>query len=237
MFQLNFQYLNDKDMIRNSLEKMIGRSVSLNITNNAANLLSIRTKQDLVSVRMHWIFLKAGDDIIEEIAAFIRKRRGRTPLIRKFIRENRDCIRAGDSRPRPPAASCTKGRFHDIGEMFAAINDKYFSRRIAASISWGNRNPRRVVRKRILGSYCRHTNTIRISTVLDKKTVPAFFIMYIIYHEMLHSDMEEERKNGRRLLHGPAFRQRERLFEEHEKAAAWEKRYFTGNAREAYSKE
>jgi predicted SprT family Zn-dependent metalloprotease len=236
MFQMNFRHLNDKDTIRDSLEKMIGRSVSLNITDNVANLLSIRTKQDVVSVRMHWMFLKAGDDIIAEIAAFIRKRRGWTPLIRKFIRENRDCIRAGDSRPRLPAAIRTKGRFHDVGEMFSAINDKYFSRRIAASISWGKRNPQRAVKKRILGSYCRHSNTIRINPVLDRRTVPDFFIRYIVYHEMLHSDLEEGRKNGRRLLHGPAFRQRERLFEEHEKAASWEKRYFTGNAREAYSK-
>jgi len=230
MFQLNLQFLNNKDTMRDSLEKMTGRPVSLRITDNATSLLSIRTRQDLVNVRIHWMFLKAGDDIIREISGFIKKRKGCTPLIRKFIHENRSCIKLRDSSSCSPVIIRTQGRFHDLGEMFATLNNAYFGGRVSASISWGKRNPRRVVRKRILGSYSGHTNMIRINPVLDRKTVPGFFIRYIIYHEMLHSIVKEERKNGRRLLHSPAFRERERLFGEYEKAVAWEKKHFTGNS-------
>ena len=229
MFQLNLQFLNNKDTIRDSLEKMTGKPVSLSITDNATSLLLIRTKPDLVSVRMHWMFLKASDDVIKEMSGFIKKRKGQTPLIRNFIHENRACIKVRDCSSNSPVKIRTQGRFHDLGEMFAALNNAYFGGRVSASISWGKRNPRRVVRKRILGSYSRHANTIRINPVLDRRNVPGFFIRYIIYHEMLHSIVKEERKNGRRLLHSPAFRERERLFGEYEKAVAWEKKHFTGN--------
>ena len=231
MFQLSLQFLNNKDAIKDSLEKMTGRLVSLHITDNATSLLSIRTDQDLVSVRMHYMFLRAGDDIIKEISGFIRKRKGSTPLIRKFIHENRSFIRVRACSSCPPVKIRTQGRFHDLSEMFVALNKKYFGGRISALISWGKRNPRRVVRKRLLGSYSGHTNIIRINPVLDRSNVPAFFIRYIIYHEMLHSDMKEERKNGRRLLHTPEFYQRERLFGEYEKAVAFEKQHLTWNAR------
>jgi hypothetical protein len=44
---------------------------------------------------------------------------------------------------------------------------------------------------------------------------------------MLHSIMKEETENGRRSPHSRAFRHRERLFGEYEKAIAWEKKHFT----------
>lgn len=93
MYQLSLQFLNTKDTVMTSLEKMIGRSVQLIITDNTTSLLSIRQTRDPIAVRMHLMFLKAGDDVISEIARFIRKRKGRMPLIREFVKRNRDCIK------------------------------------------------------------------------------------------------------------------------------------------------
>jgi len=237
MYQLTLQFQNSKDTLRDSLEKLSRRPVVLSITDNASSLLSIRIKHDFVFARMHWMFLKAGDDILKEIADFISKRTVRTPLIRHFIQANSDCIKARDGCPKRPVAIRTKGKFHDLREVFTSLNDTYFSGQVTSSISWGRRHARRIVRRLTLGSFSKNTNTIWINTVLDRKTIPGYFIRYIVYHEMLHSIMKEEKKNGRRLLHNSAFRQRERLLGEYEKAVAWEKKYFTGNSKEAYSKE
>jgi predicted metal-dependent hydrolase len=76
--------------------------------------------------------------------------------------------------------------------------------------------------KRTLGSYSQRTNTIRINPVLDRKTVPAYFIEFIVYHEMLHADMGVGRINGRRSVHSSGFRIREKLFKKYEQALAWE---------------
>lgn len=223
MFQLRLQFLHSKDTLADCLEDMTGNPVSLTVTDNAASLLSIRTKGDSVSVRMHWMFLNAGEDVIREIAGFIGTRKGRTPLIRKFIGENRAFLKKKD-RPAGRPNLRTEGRFHNLKEIFDNLNHEYFKGNITAIIGWGKQHARRLVRKRTLGSYCRHGNTIRINPVLDGKNVPRYFLEFVVYHEMLHSDMKEEKKNGRRLVHPPEFQKRERLFREYEKAAAWEKR-------------
>ena len=232
MFQLNLPCLNSKDTLQASLERMTGKPVSVAITDNTASLLSIRQKDSLISVRMHWMFLNAGDEIIREVALFLAKRKGPTPLIRKFIRENRNCIKERDCSAKAPAATRTEGRFYDLRELFDTLNATYFDGRVSSTISWGRRGTRRVVRRRILGSFNSQTNMIRISTVLDRRNIPRFFIRYIIYHEMLHSIMKEENKNGRRLIHSPEFRHRERLFREYQEAIVWEKKHFTGDSRE-----
>jgi len=223
MFQLRLQFLHSIDTLADCFEDMTGKPVSLTITDNAASLLSIKTKGDSFSVRMHWMFLNAGEEIIREIAGFIKTRKGRTPLIRKFIGENRAFLKKKE-RPASRTNLRTKGRFYDLKEILDNLNHKYFNGKVTAFIWWGKQHSRRLVRKRTLGSYCRHGNTIRISTVLDGKNVPRYFLEFVVYHEMLHSDMKEEKKNGRRLVHPPEFQRRERLFREYEKAEAWEKR-------------
>lgn len=224
MFQLSLQFSNSKDTLEDYLEKMTGKSVSLTLTDNSTSLLSIRTKGNSVSVRMHWMFLNANDEVIREIANFMKTRKGRTSLIRKFISENQTSIKKRKQNSRQ-LSIYTQGRFHNLREIFDNLNNEYYGGRITASISWGKENARRAVRNRTLGSYCRHTNTIRINPVLDRKNVPRYFIRYVVYHEMLHSDVEEERKNGRRSVHTSKFLKLERLFKYYEKAVSWEKRF------------
>jgi predicted metal-dependent hydrolase len=118
----------------------------------------------------------------------------------------------------------TQGRFYDLRDIFDDLNSEYFGGRISATISWSRQTSRRHARKRLLGSYWSQTNAIRINPVLDRKSVPLYVIRYIVYHEMLHSVVKEERRNGRRRVHTPAFRKQEQLFKDHDKAVAWEKR-------------
>lgn len=222
MFQLSLQFSNSKDTLKEYLEKITRKSVSLTLTDNYTSMLSIRTKNNSVSVRMHWIFLNADKEIIREIANFIKTRKSWTPLIRKFISENRNCLKNRERNSRQPKIR-TQGRFYNLREIFDSLNNNYFEGGITTSISWGKWNSRKAVKKRTLGSYCVSTNTIRINPVLDRKNVPHYFIEYVIYHEMLHSAVTWEKKNGRKSVHTSEFRKRERLFKEYDKAISWEK--------------
>jgi predicted metal-dependent hydrolase len=121
----------------------------------------------------------------------------------------------------------TLGRYHNLREIFDDLNAEYFQNLITASISWGKKNARRAVRKRTLGSYNGHTNAILINPVLDRKIVPDYFIRFLVYHEMLHSALKEEKKNGRRRIHTAEFRGREKFFRYYEEAISWEKKHFT----------
>jgi hypothetical protein len=75
-----------------------------------------------------------------------------------------------------------------------------------------------------LGSYCGSTDVIRISPLLDRRSVPSYFVEFIVYHEMLHADLSVATERGRRRLHPEEFRIRERQFISYEKAIAWEKK-------------
>jgi hypothetical protein len=226
MGQLSLQFSDSKDTLKDFFERMIGRSLSLVLTDNSTSMLSIRTINGSIAVRMHRMFLDAGEDILREMAVFIKTRRGRTPLVRKFISENRTCLKKKD-RSSSTSLIRTQGRFYDLLEIFSDINQEYFEGGITASISWGKANKRRLVRKRTLGTYCRTADTIRINPVLDRRSVPLYFIKFVVYHEMLHGYIKEEKKNGRRSLHSPEFKRKERLFKEYQKAVSWEKEYGT----------
>jgi hypothetical protein len=64
---------------------------------------------------------------------------------------------------------------------------------------------------------------VRIHPALDRRWVPRYFLAYVMFHEMLHHAMPVTRGPGRRLLHPPEFREREREFRHHERALAWER--------------
>lgn len=218
--QLPLPLSHDEDSLRVYLEKITGKSISLKITDNSTSMISLKTKGGIVYVRLHRIFLNAGDDIIFEIAQFIKNKKGRTPLIRDFIKQNSNCLKR---KPPKKISINTQGKYYDLREIYAKANGEYFDGRVTASITWGTKSPGYAVRKRTLGSYSSHTNTIRINPILDKKSVPRYFIEFIVYHEMLHADIDVVTKNSRRSVHSREFKSREKLFKHYEKVIAWEK--------------
>jgi hypothetical protein len=46
----------------------------------------------------------------------------------------------------------------------------------------------------------------------------------VVFHEMLHQAVPAREANGRRIVHGPEFRRRERAYPEFARAKAWEER-------------
>jgi predicted metal-dependent hydrolase len=198
-----------------------GKPVSLTITDNSSSLLSVKTRGGMLVIRLHRIFLDADGVVIDEIADFIKHRKGKTPHLKKFVRQNIGLL--PEKRPRKTELK-TEGRYHDLGEICRELNNEYFRGRIFCPITWGVRSPRYAARKRTLGSYNNHTNTIRINPLLDRKTVPRYFVDFVVYHEMVHADTEITEKRGRRSVHSKEFRRRERLFRHYDRAVAWERK-------------
>lgn len=210
--------LNNASELEDYLQRASGMNISLTLTENSTSMLSSRIKDGVIHVRAHRIFLTADTDTLSDIAGFIRKRRGGSALIKRHIKEN--CLHIEKKPPRKTRPDTT-GRYYDLQSIYEAVNREYFEHRITAAITWGLKNTRHIVRKRTLGSFNSHTNTIRISRTLDRKTVPPFFIEFVVYHEMLHADMAIEKAGSRRSVHSKEFRRREKLFESYDKAAAW----------------
>jgi hypothetical protein len=221
--QMDLLFSHSKDSLVSYFEEETGKPVSLTITDNSTSMISVKTTRDLIAIRLHRMFLDAGNGVIQEVAVFARRRKGSTPLIRDFIRKNQTAFENTDRNSRK-VVTRTCGRYHDLQELFDLVNNQYFTGKIKASISWGKKIPRCAVRKRTLGSYSYHTNTIWINPILDRKNIPRYLVKFIVYHEMLHSVIPVETRNGRRRMHPPEFRKRERLFENYEKVLSWEKK-------------
>jgi hypothetical protein len=65
---------------------------------------------------------------------------------------------------------------------------------------------------------------IRINPILDSRSVPRYFLEFIVYHEMLHADIGIKKGVVRRIIHSSEFKKREKLFKHYEKAINWEKK-------------
>ncbi len=220
---LPFVLQNDETYLKNYFQKRFNKPVILILTDNATSMISVREKHDAISVRLHRIFLKADERVLDEVAAFIKEKGGTRPAIKAFIRNNKSCLK--DSPPRTVTIN-PQGRFYNLTDIFNALNRDYFDDRVAASITWGKRSSRYAVRKRTLGSYQKKTNTIRINPILDRRKVPRYVIEFVVYHEMLHAVIDTVVENGRRSIHSKEFNNREHEYRNYDKAIEWEKRVF-----------
>lgn len=217
--QLPLVFSHTEHTLSQYFEECLGRQVSILLTDNGTTMLSARVRDDVLRIRLHRMFVNADNGIIEDIVSFLKNRKSVMTRFRKFVRENRERLR---TKPAKKVSLVTRGKCHDLSELYHEINEEYFGGMISAEITWGSTSPRHAVRRRTLGSYSERAQLIRINPVLDKKTVPRYFVAFIVYHEMLHAAMGTPRRGARRSIHPKEFRQREKLFKEYEKVAAWE---------------
>jgi hypothetical protein len=217
--QVNYNCGGSERSLKRFLQERLLRPLTLVLTDNSTTMLSARLKNHILHVRLHRIFVNADLQVLDEIASYLNKRRPSMELFRKFVRENRTQIK---EKPLKRISVKTVGKYHDLHELYEAVNEEYFGGLINAGITWGTRSPRASVRRRTLGSFSARPNIIRINPVLDRKTVPRYFVAFIVYHEMLHASLGTMLKGTRRSFHSREFRKRERHFKDFEKAMAWE---------------
>lgn len=124
------------------------------------------------------------------------------------------------SRPAP----VLQGQIYNLQTIYQEVNQTYFEGKLNLHIEWSGNKDKKARRSRRLGSYCLRTERIRIHRMLDSPEFPSPFIYFIVYHEMLHSVYPPlKHRSGRRAIHHPEFRQKEREFAEYEAVKKWEK--------------
>ncbi|MBI5103206.1 MAG: hypothetical protein HZB33_15430 [Nitrospirae bacterium] len=218
--QLQLPFAADEQTLAAYLKKSTGAEVRLTVTDNSSSMISVRKERGVVVLRLHRIFLKAGPDVLHEIAGFIKNLKLKTPLVRRFILDHAGSL---PSRTRKRQPIKTMGSYHDLARLALCVNRDYFEGGITTPVTWGTKKTGHSARRRILGSYNSRTDIIRINPILDRKNVPRYYLEFIIYHEMLHADLGVRKKNGRREVHSREFKRRERLFRDYDKALLWEK--------------
>lgn len=117
-----------------------------------------------------------------------------------------------------------EGKYFDLRAMFDQLNARYFGGRLRGyKVVWGRRRRRRPKDYFIFGTIQEEDRIIRINPRLDQPFVPAWFLRYVLYHEMLHAFVPDEvTPNGRRRIHTEEFNRREREFRGYARARRWE---------------
>ncbi|MEO5356687.1 MAG: SprT-like domain-containing protein [Nitrospirae bacterium YQR-1] len=210
--------------LKSCLEKTTSMPVNLTITDNSSSLLTINTISKTVVVRAHRMFLGAPDGVIKEIALIATNKKKKAVVIKKFINDNAGSIKAPSvNRKR---TIITRGNFHNLREVFDALNSTYFQGSISCAITWAKRTSQGIAKRRRLGSYNSKDGVISINPVLDKPVIPQYLVEYIIYHEMLHADIGVRVENNRRSAHFREFKETERKFKDYERAVLFIKNNF-----------
>ncbi len=207
-----------------------GRLGLLTLTDNHSTIVSAReTGGGRLNVRIQRCFAAAPDETVAAVAEFLSAGKG-SPARRRALAE----IRTYFARHRPARPLLRRrrriilrpvGETLDLRQVRDEINRRYFGDELDVQITWGRAPSRRRRARRNfsvrLGTYSDRDRAVRIHRCLDRSNVPRYVVESVVYHEMLHAAVPPVTRNGRRHIHTPEFRRRERLFRQYERAERW----------------
>lgn len=182
-------------------------------------------------IRLHSMFRGAPHEVREALVKWLRVGRRATragPVLDEWIHAELARL----PRPKRKLTLDTAGEVHDLGAMAEVLLRTEFADDFepegsveAPLVSWGRRVLSRSRRSLRLGSFEPENRIVRVHPVLDQLGVPAWFVTFVLKHELLHAVIDAYRDpSGRWVHHGPEFRAREASWPEYEPAVAWERR-------------
>jgi hypothetical protein len=178
-------------------------------------------------LRLHRFFDQAPDGILEDLASWLRA----------GLRSRRACERLDAWIDRslaqlPPRSKRAvfldpDGTVHDLTPMtdvlLAGPFAEDFRKGPPPAVTWGRRGRSKARHTLRMGTYLHTDHLVRVHPVLDQTWVPAWFVSFVLHHEVLHAALDQERSAERRgVHHGPAFRDREKAHPDFARATAWE---------------
>jgi hypothetical protein len=211
--------------LADDLSSLLAERVRLTIHDNRSTMVSFRRERGEIHFRVHHMFLGAPEGIISALASFAGPPRGGASVRRRRAGREIDAyVRVHRARISAPRAASlqARGRAHDLQAIFDRINAEQFGGRVEARIGWGPVRAGRRRRTVKTGVYVQDARIIRIHPTLDRPEVPEFYVAAVVFHEMLHQAVPAVEVNGRRVVHGRAFRERERAYPDHARAKTWE---------------
>lgn len=180
---------------------------------------TLRVRGNRFQIRISDMLRDAPDFVMESIYEILLRKNFQIPEYTEARRRYNQYLAfqmTGEGR-RPTSRSLKrigpsgrrKGSF-ELNSRFDRLNRRYFRGTLAKpGLHWVERKSRR-----ILGQYIAHQNEILINVALDHPLVPLSVVDFVLYHEMLHIFLGPKiSKNGRKIVHHPEFRKKEREFE------------------------
>jgi hypothetical protein len=187
---------------------------------------TVRIKNDRIVIRISDILIEAPSKVLKALFHILLSRATRKKPHQNYLKIYNEFIHNTDieelhasvrkERTRKQLISPI-GQYYDLNKSFERINQKYFNGELRKpNLSWSPYPSRRQ-----LGYHDDHLNLVVISRWLDRKRVPQYIVDFIMYHELLHTFVPVEYKNGKRIVHTKEFRDREKHYHYYQKAQKW----------------
>ena len=205
------------DEIRNEIvyELEISEPVIIEPYKYTTAKCTCRKRNGMYIIRLSPFYESAPESVIKSLVGSVLARASKrsdqayTAIYRNYMKQNstRNRLVGYRSIHVQKVLRGEAGNIHDLRESFHRVNREYFGSRIfGITLTWGRRS------RRTLGHYDEEKRTIVVSSILDKASVPAYLVDYIVYHELLHHEIPTFYRNGRRVMHSPEFKRRERNY-------------------------
>ncbi len=211
--------------LQTRLQENIKKKVHLKINDNRSTMLSVRWESDCTRVSLHRMFLEAPNNIMDELACYVRREsKSISPSVRAFIENNLKNL--DYTHLVNPSKLVSKGRFYDLQAVYDKINQEYFNNELKLFITWFGKHLQKNRTRVTFGLYHDPLKLIKINRLLDSSVFPDYIVNYVVYHEMLHhvcpSYYDEK---GIHRIHSKEFKEREELFKEFNQAQSWLKQH------------
>lgn len=218
------------------LSGQLGREVRVRYGRARRQVIVAYPERAGLRVRMNQAFERAPEPVRIAVADWLRVGRN----ARAACRELDGWIASIVSTLGPPRLPriLVRGAHHDLGELILELMAQEFpalpEERRPSGVTWGRRGPRGAQRSLQLGSFDPETALIRIHPVLDQPAVPRWFVRYVLFHELLHADLNQPCSTAKRAQHhGREFRKREAAYADTAAALAWQTRNLSALLRSA----
>jgi hypothetical protein len=189
------------------------RSVRVRVHRNRSTLVSWKHERGRLHLGVHEALLHHPDDVLA-----VAKHRDEAALAR---------LRAVPRMEEVPKSLEAEGHVHDLSALAATERARPALRDLGdLAVGWG-RWPTRAPRKSLRLGSCQAgpPPVVRIHPVLDHRDVPAWFVGFVLYHELLHVRFPPLQQGRRRVVHPRSFRMAERQHPHYAEATAWERRH------------
>ncbi len=184
---------------------------------------TIRLREGQILARLSDLLEGAPDSVLYAIAHILLAKLYRKPIAgshavryRKYVASHEIASKAHlirQMRGRKRISSANGHRFN-LEEIFDELNTLYFHGLLGKpQLTWSSSDSRSS-----LGHYDPAHNTIVVSRVFDRETVPRFALEYLLFHEMLHLKHPVKLRGSKRCVHPPEFQAEEKSFPHYEQA-------------------
>ena len=175
-----------------------------------AALYQVRLRGGQIEIKIQESFITAPDQVLISLAKQALKPDQKDRRLIKEYTFNQDYqeLRQELEYLGVPGGIFAAGRAQNLEQVFDRVNSSYFSGQVKKpNLVWSKR-----LTHRKFGHYQWDTDTVMISSTLDRAGIPELVLDYVMYHELLHKKLGAKRTKHTRTAHTREFRQREAEF-------------------------